>query len=145
MTPTLWLASTGFIATAVSFHNFMHLPPVIGMLTGLSYLQFFGYYLKKTVHLEMDMSRHQLETEVDHDEAMGSLPAVTNTRALGMMGVAEVSDAEIARRVTARAFERGLFLRPMGRIVYLWPPLTTTSVELESMLTILGEALADAS
>jgi NhaD family Na+/H+ antiporter len=62
------------IATAVSFHNFMHLPPVIGMLTGLSYLQFFGYYLKKTVHLEMDMSRHQFETEVDHDEAMGSLP-----------------------------------------------------------------------
>ena len=38
------------IATAVSFHNFLHLPPVIGMLTGLSYLQFFGYYLKKTAH-----------------------------------------------------------------------------------------------
>ncbi|HID82157.1 MAG TPA: sodium:proton antiporter [Thiotrichales bacterium] len=35
------------IITAVSFHNFLHLPPVIGMLTGLSYLQFFGYYLKK--------------------------------------------------------------------------------------------------
>lgn len=35
------------IVTAVSFHNFLHLPPVIGMLTGLSYLQFFGYYLKK--------------------------------------------------------------------------------------------------
>ena len=36
------------ITTAVSFHNFLHLPPVIGMLTGLAYLQFFGYYLKKT-------------------------------------------------------------------------------------------------
>lgn len=36
------------ILTAVSFHNFLHLPPVIGMLTGLSYLQFFGYYLKRT-------------------------------------------------------------------------------------------------
>ena len=36
------------IATAVSFHNFLHLPPVIGMLTGLSYLQIFGFYLKKT-------------------------------------------------------------------------------------------------
>ncbi|HEB92832.1 MAG TPA: sodium:proton antiporter [Gammaproteobacteria bacterium] len=36
------------IATAVGFHNFLHLPPVIGMLTGLSYLQFFGYFLKKT-------------------------------------------------------------------------------------------------
>lgn len=36
------------IITAVSFHNFLHLPPVLGMLTGLGYLQFFGYYLKMT-------------------------------------------------------------------------------------------------
>ena len=35
------------IFTAVSFHNFLHLPPVIGMLTGLGYLQFFGFFLKK--------------------------------------------------------------------------------------------------
>ncbi|WP_456376893.1 sodium:proton antiporter NhaD [Thiolapillus sp.] len=36
------------IATAVLFHNYLQLPPVIGMLTGLAYLQFFGYYLKKS-------------------------------------------------------------------------------------------------
>jgi len=36
------------IATAISFHNFFGLPPVIGMLTGLGYLQFFGYYLRRT-------------------------------------------------------------------------------------------------
>ncbi len=36
------------IGTAVSFHNFLGLPPVIGMLTGLGYLQFMGFYLKKT-------------------------------------------------------------------------------------------------
>ena len=36
------------IITAVSFHNFLHLPPFLGMMTGLAYLKFFGYYLKKT-------------------------------------------------------------------------------------------------
>jgi len=36
------------IATAVSFHNFLHLPPMVGMMTGLAYLKLFGYYLKKT-------------------------------------------------------------------------------------------------
>ena len=36
------------IATAVSFHNLLNLPPVMGMLTGLAYLQLFGYFLKKT-------------------------------------------------------------------------------------------------
>jgi NhaD family Na+/H+ antiporter len=41
------------IATAISFHNYLDLPPVIGMLTGLSYLQFFGFYLKKTHNYEL--------------------------------------------------------------------------------------------
>jgi len=36
------------VATAVSFHHFLHLPPVLGMMTGLAYLKLFGYYLKKT-------------------------------------------------------------------------------------------------
>ena len=35
-------------ATAVIMQSLLHLPAVIGMLTGLSYLQFFGYYLKRT-------------------------------------------------------------------------------------------------
>ncbi len=34
------------IATAVSFHNFLHLPPVLGMMTGLGVLKLFGYYLQ---------------------------------------------------------------------------------------------------
>ncbi|MCG6868893.1 MAG: sodium:proton antiporter NhaD [Gammaproteobacteria bacterium] len=38
------------IATAVFLHNFLHLPPVIGMMTGLGYLQVFGFYLKMTAH-----------------------------------------------------------------------------------------------
>lgn len=36
------------IATAVCFHQFLHLPPMLGMMTGLGYLQVFGFYLKKT-------------------------------------------------------------------------------------------------
>lgn len=39
------------IATAVSAHNFFHLPPVLGMMTGLAYLKFFSYYLYKTHEL----------------------------------------------------------------------------------------------
>ena len=34
------------ILTAVSFHQFLHLPPAVGMMMGLSYLMFFSYYLK---------------------------------------------------------------------------------------------------
>ncbi|HDM8051869.1 sodium:proton antiporter NhaD [Vibrio harveyi] len=37
------------IATAVSFHAILHFPPVVGMMMGLAYLQFFGYFLRKTL------------------------------------------------------------------------------------------------
>tara|TARA_R110002096_G_scaffold419615_1_gene624369 strand:+ start:13566 stop:14906 length:1341 start_codon:yes stop_codon:yes gene_type:complete len=36
------------IVTAVSFHNYLHLPPFLGMMTGLAYLQVFGYFLTRT-------------------------------------------------------------------------------------------------
>ncbi|MCP3850166.1 MAG: sodium:proton antiporter [Gammaproteobacteria bacterium] len=36
------------IATAICFHSFLSLPPVIGMLTGLGYLQLLGFYLIRT-------------------------------------------------------------------------------------------------
>ncbi len=56
------------ITTAVSFHNFLHLPPVLGMLTGLGYLQLFGFYLKKTVNRD----HRGKPDDAEHDGEMGS-------------------------------------------------------------------------
>jgi len=45
-----WVVVALFLLTitmAVSFHNFLHLPPVLGMMTGLGLLKLFGYYLQK--------------------------------------------------------------------------------------------------
>nr|WP_298687361.1 sodium:proton antiporter NhaD [uncultured Dongia sp.] len=36
------------IVTAVSFKNFLHLPPAMGMMLGLGYLQIWAYYLNRT-------------------------------------------------------------------------------------------------
>ena len=44
-----WIVVSLFILTiamAVSFHNFLYLPPVLGMMTGLGLLKLFGYYLQ---------------------------------------------------------------------------------------------------
>lgn len=38
------------ITMAVSAHNFLHLPPVLGMMTGLGLLKLFGYYLARRDH-----------------------------------------------------------------------------------------------
>ena len=51
------------ITTAVSFHNFLHLPPVLGMMTGLAYLKFFGFYLKKSynsIQTDTAMTQEQI-------------------------------------------------------------------------------------
>lgn len=45
-----WVVVGLFILTivmAVSAHNFLHMPPVLGMMTGLGFLKFYGYYLKR--------------------------------------------------------------------------------------------------
>lgn len=36
------------IATAVSFHGFLHLPPVMGMMTGLSFLMIAAYFIRRS-------------------------------------------------------------------------------------------------
>jgi NhaD family Na+/H+ antiporter len=54
------------IATAVSAHNFFHLPPVLGMMTGLAYLKFFAYYLYKT-HEESTVKVGTLEDSMPFD------------------------------------------------------------------------------
>lgn len=54
------------IVTAVSFHSFLHLPPAIGMMTGLAYLKFFGYYLKRTTQMK------NIAIEERFDEGLGA-------------------------------------------------------------------------
>ncbi|WLQ12469.1 sodium:proton antiporter NhaD [Hahella aquimaris] len=43
------------IATAVCFERFFHLPPFLGMMTGMSVLMFFAYFLRKTGTVEDDI------------------------------------------------------------------------------------------
>jgi NhaD family Na+/H+ antiporter len=62
------------IVTAVSFHNFLHLPPAAGMMLGLGYLGMFSYWLKKSEHRPgtgdqpLDMTGHNPD---EHGERNG--------------------------------------------------------------------------
>jgi Na+/H+ antiporter NhaD/arsenite permease-like protein len=58
------------IATAVSFHQFFHLPPFLGMMLGLAVLMLFGYYLKRWGHnhlKELGASESRDEKRPDFD------------------------------------------------------------------------------
>ena len=53
------------IATAVAFHTVLHLPPVLGMMTGLGYLQFFGYFLRVSLPGSLARKKAMAEREGD--------------------------------------------------------------------------------
>ena len=72
---------------------------------------------------------------------LGQILNDSRVRVMGMMGVVEINDisggADRAAQIVKKAYDLGLFLRPRGRAVYLWPPLTVTEEELGQMISIL--------
>jgi len=87
------------IATAVSFHQFLHLPPFLGMMLGLGVLMMFGYVLKKT-------GERTYLTRLDRDSALAKPPPF-----------------DIFRKVEAVEFDTLLFffgvLTAVGALQYL--------------------------
>ncbi len=84
------------------------------------------------------------------DEGMRRIAEVLSgspMRSLGMIAAVELSEeaggAARAKGVAQRAVELGLFIRPLGSTVYLWPPLTCTEGELGRMLELLARAAGE--
>lgn len=63
------------ITTAVACHTLLHLPPVLGMMTGLGYLQFFGYYLRRSLPRSLERKRERYSRRGDNKklEQLGSV------------------------------------------------------------------------
>ena len=83
-------------------------------------------------------------------EAFGeyrSIPGVHGSAALGCMSALEISDerggAATALAIADTARRKGLFIRPLGPVLYLWPPLLTTGKEIEKMLQIFEDSLIE--
>lgn len=80
-------------------------------------------------------------------EGMGRIASLLDDspmHALGMIAAIEIKEAAggagRARRIVGRAYELGLFIRPLGPTIYLWPPLNIEDKDLRHMIDILHEA-----
>jgi adenosylmethionine-8-amino-7-oxononanoate aminotransferase len=49
------------------------------------------------------------------------------------------------RRVSAGCVARGVLIRPLGDVIVVMPPLTTTAEEVDRIVATLGEAIDDVS
>jgi adenosylmethionine-8-amino-7-oxononanoate aminotransferase len=79
-------------------------------------------------------------------EALASVPGVARTRSLGMMGALDLAGtpAYLGRagwRVYDEALRRGVYLRPLGDVVYVAPPLTIGDAELDELLHVVGDSV----
>lgn len=75
------------------------------------------------------------------------MAAVKHARCLGTIAIIELSDSNAgyvstsAQRIYQYCFDRGLYIRPLGNIIYLMPPLCSNAAEITWALGLIKEAL----
>jgi NhaD family Na+/H+ antiporter len=78
------------IATAVSFHNFLHLPPAMGMMTGLSFLMIAAFFIrsseKKTQDKEFCFDIFNKVSRAEWDTLLFFFGVIVSVGGLGFMG-----------------------------------------------------------
>ena len=72
------------VAIAVASHNFLHLPPVIGMMTGLGILKLYGYFLTERDKKKIRKIQRAEELEVEKQKKAMEQLQLVDSSALGI-------------------------------------------------------------
>jgi adenosylmethionine-8-amino-7-oxononanoate aminotransferase len=76
-----------------------------------------------------------------------NIPGVYGSTALGCMSSLEISEENggsgKALEIDETSRRKGLFIRPLGPVLYLWPPLVTGKMDMEKMLRIFEDSLIE--
>ena len=71
------------------------------------------------------------------------LAAVNRVRTLGAIGVVELHEAVDMHRIPQQFVDRGVWVRPFGRLVYVMPPYIITDMELKTVTDAIFDVLTD--
>jgi adenosylmethionine-8-amino-7-oxononanoate aminotransferase len=78
---------------------------------------------------------------------LGSNRAVREIRRRGLMAGIELAppepDLRWGRRVSAGCVSRGVLIRPLGDVVVVMPPLTTTETEIDHVVEVLAASIQE--
>lgn len=81
-------------------------------------------------------------------------PHVGEVRGIGFVAVAQLVENKVTgaafpeelavpRRVCEAAWRRGLFIRPLGNVIYLWPPLVISPAQVEWVVGVMEDSLTE--
>ncbi len=98
----------------------------------------------------LDRSKPKAEQIAHAFEEMKGLPGVAATRSIGMIGALDLKGdggylAELGWRVYSEAQRRGVYLRPIGNVVYVVPSLNIPDEDLSELLTVVRESVVSAT
>lgn len=85
-----------------------------------------------------------VDSMASHLHDFAALDITGDVRQIGMVGAIEFNLPDgptFGKRVCIEARKRGALLRPLGNILYLWPPLNITQQELADLATILMDSV----
>lgn len=71
-----------------------------------------------------------------------SLASVANVRCLGAIGVIEMKEAVNTTEIQKLFIERGLWIRPFGKLIYVMPPYVMNDEDLSTLTTGMVDAVA---
>jgi len=87
----------------------------------------------------------RIETQLKQElETCRTLPGVVDVRVLGAIGVVELDEAAKVAEWQPRFVERGIWVRPFGKLVYLMPPFIINEQELRQLTQGIYEVLSQA-
>ena len=70
-----------------------------------------------------------------------SLPAVADVRVLGAIGVVETREAVNLAEIQSKFVQRGVWIRPFGKLIYIMPPFIMGDDDLSRLTSSIADVI----
>ena len=127
--------SQGGLGVFMHGPSFMANPLACAIANASIDLLLASHWKERVASMSKAFTRHLLPCK--------SWSGVADVRIRGGIGVLELNQPVDMASITKRFVDKGVWLRPFGKLVYVMPPYVITDHELNQLLTAMTETVAE--